>query len=206
MDWMYLKKGCKRYVLLCIVMMLLLGGCGRNEVPEKDDTDVEAESAVLLDEDVSEGAVQEEAGLISFEGQDTEGNIISSSILAESRLTMVNVWATYCNPCLREMPGLGELAKEYDPGDFQIIGIISDVQEGAPEKALEYAVGLIEQTGADYPHLLLNESLYRALLTEVNAVPTTFFLDENGEVLDAVVGSMEKAAWEERINGLLEKE
>lgn len=206
MDWMYLKKGCKRYVLLCIVMMLLLGGCGRNEVPEKDDTDVEAESAVLLDEDVSEGAVQEEAGLISFEGQDTEGNIISSSILAESRLTMVNVWATYCNPCLREMPGLGELAKEYDPGDFQIIGIISDVQEGAPEKALEYAVGLIEQTGADYPHLLLNESLYRALLTEVNAVPTTFFLDENGEVLDVVVGSMEKAAWEEKINGLLEKE
>lgn len=206
MDWMYLKKGCKRYVLLCIVTLLLLGGCGRNEVPEKDDTDVEAESAVLLDEDVSEGAVQEEAGLISFEGQDTEGNIISSSILAESRLTMVNVWATYCNPCLREMPGLGELAKEYDPGDFQIIGIISDVQEGAPEKALEYAVGLIEQTGADYPHLLLNESLYRALLTEVNVVPTTFFLDESGAVLDVVVGSMEKAAWEEKINGLLEKE
>ncbi len=182
MDWVYLKKGYKRYVLLCIVMLLLLGGCGRSEVPEKDDY------------------------LISFEGQDTEGNIISSSILSESKLTMVNVWATYCNPCLREMPGLGELAKEYDPGDFQIIGIISDVQEGAPEKALEYAVGLIEQTGADYPHLLLNESLYRALLTEVNAVPTTFFLDENGAVLDVVVGSMEKAAWEEKINGLLEKE
>lgn len=206
MDWVYLKKGYKRYVLLGIVTLLLLGGCGRNEVPEKDSTDVEAESAVLPDEDVSEGAVQEEAGLISFEGQDTEGNIISSSILSESKLTMVNVWATYCNPCLREMPGLGELAKEYDSKDFQIIGIISDVQEGAPEKTLEYAVGLIEQTGADYPHLLLNESLYRALLTEVNAVPTTFFLDENGTVLDTVVGSMEKTAWEEKINGLLEKE
>lgn len=206
MDWVYLKKGYKRYVLLGIVTLLLLGGCGRNEVPEKDSTDVESESAVLPDEDVSEGAVQEEAGLISFEGQDTEGNIISSSILSESKLTMVNVWATYCNPCLREMPGLGELAKEYDSKDFQIIGIISDVQEGAPEKTLEYAVELIEQTGADYPHLLLNESLYRALLTEVNAVPTTFFLDENGTVLDTVVGSMEKAAWEEKINGLLEKE
>lgn len=206
MDWVYLKKGYKRYVLLGIVTLLLLGGCGRNEVPEKDSTDVESESAVLPDEDVSEGAVQEEAGLISFEGQDTEGNIISSSILSESKLTMVNVWATYCNPCLREMPGLGELAKEYDSKDFQIIGIISDVQEGAPEKTLEYAVGLIEQTGADYPHLLLNESLYRALLTEVNAVPTTFFLDENGTVLDTVVGSMEKTAWEEKINGLLEKE
>lgn len=205
MDWVYLKRGYKRYVLLGIVTLLLASGCGRNEVPKKDNTDVEAESAVLPDEDVSEEVVQEEAGLIYFEGQDTEGNIISSSILSESKLTMVNVWATYCNPCLREMPGLGELAKEYDSGDFQIIGIISDVQEGAPEKTLDYAVGLIEQTGADYPHLLLNESLYRALLTEVNAVPTTFFLDENGTVLDTVVGSMEKAAWEEKINGLLEK-
>ena len=70
---------------------------------------------------------------------------------------------------------------------------------------MEYAVGLIEQTGADYPHLLLNESLYRALLTEVNVVPTTFFLDADGKVLDIVIGSMEKTAWEEKINGLLEK-
>lgn len=182
MDWVYLKKGYKRYALLGIVILLLLGGCGKNKVQEKEE------------------------GQIYFEGQDTEGNIVSSSILSESKITMVNVWATYCIPCLREMPGLGELAKEYDPGDFQIIGIISDVQEGAPEKTLDYAVRLIEQTGADYPHLLLNESLYRALLTEVNAVPTTFFLDENGTILDTVVGSMEKAAWEERINGLLEKE
>lgn len=179
----FMKVRYKGYILLGIMSLFFLSGCGRNEVPEK-----------------------EEAGLISFEGQDTEGNLVSSSVLSESKLTMVNVWATYCNPCLREMPGLGELAKEYDPGDFQIIGIISDVQEGAAEKALEYAVGLIELTGADYPHLLLNESLYRAFLTEVNAVPATFFLDENGTILDTVVGSMEKAAWEERINGLLEKE
>lgn len=197
-------KGYKKYILLGIVIMLLLGGCGRNEAPEEE-TGVEAEGAVLPDKDVSEEVVQEEAGPVSFEGQDTEGNIISSAVLSESKLTMVNVWATYCNPCLREMPGLGELAKEYDAGDFQIIGIISDVQEGASEKALEYAVGLIEQTGADYPHLLLNESLYRALLTEVNVVPTTFFLDADGKVLDIVIGSMEKTAWEEKINGLLEK-
>ena len=198
-------KGYKKYILLGIVIMLLLGGCGRNEAPEEK-TGVEAESEVLPDEGVSEDAIQEDEGLIFFEGQDTEGNIVSSSVLSESKITMVNVWATYCNPCLREMPGLGELAKEYDPGDFQIIGIISDVQEGASEKALEYAVGLIEQTGADYPHLLLNESLYRALLTEVNVVPTTFFLDADGKVLDIVIGSMEKTAWEEKVNGLLEKE
>ena len=117
---------------------------------------------------------------------------------------MVNVWATYCNPCLSEMPGLGELAAEYDSEEFQIIGIISDVQEGASQEMMDLAADLIEQTGADYTHLFLNESLYYALLTDVSAVPTTFFIDENGVILDAVTGAMDKSSWEEKINALLE--
>ncbi|HCT92690.1 MAG TPA: TlpA family protein disulfide reductase, partial [Lachnospiraceae bacterium] len=105
--------------------------------------------------------------------------------------------------CLSEMPGLGELAGVYSPEKFQIIGIISDVQEGAGET--ETAADLITQTGADYPHLLLNESIYNAFLTDVTAVPTTFFVDANGEILDAVVGAMEKSEWEEMIHGFLEE-
>lgn len=113
---------------------------------------------------------------------------------------MVNVWGTYCNPCLREMPGLGELAGEYDKETFQIIGIICDVNEGEDQSVAE---DLVQETGAHYAHLLLNESIYYAMLTDVNAVPTTFFINKNGEILDVVVGSMEKADWEEKVNGLL---
>ncbi len=118
---------------------------------------------------------------------------------------MINVWATYCNPCLREMPDLGELAGEYDTADFQLIGIVSDVQENGSEDKLEKAVSLVEKTGADYPHLLLNESLYSALVVNVSGVPTTFFVDENGVVLGAVVGSYDKSVWKEIIDGLLEE-
>ena len=141
---------------------------------------------------------------ITFEALDMEGNTVSAEIFSETKLTMVNVWATYCNPCLREMPGLGELAGEYAPEEFRIVGVISDVMEDADQKSIDLAASLIEQTNADYPHLLLNESLYYALLTDVTAVPTTFFIDENGEILDTVVGSMEKFAWEEKVNALLE--
>ena len=139
-----------------------------------------------------------------FEGHDLEGNAVSSDILSSSKLTMITVWATYCNPCLSEMPGLGELAEAYDPEEFQIIGIISDVQEGADQHMLDLAADLVERTGAGYTHLLLNESLYFALLTDVTAVPTTFFIDQEGNILDTVVGSMKKEAWEERVHALLE--
>lgn len=137
-----------------------------------------------------------------FEGTDMAGNAVSSDILSKSELTMINVWATYCGPCLREMPGLGELAAEYDAKQFQIIGVVSDVLEGEDQS---FAESLIRQTGANYTHLLLSESIYYGLLTDVSAVPTTFFFDQNGTLLDTVVGAMEKSAWEEKINGLLEK-
>lgn len=125
-----------------------------------------------------------------------------SDTVPQSKLTMVNVWATYCGPCLNEMPDLGELASEYEPDEFQIIGIVSDVLEGGDLSTVE---SLVQQTGANYTHLLLNESLINAIVSNVSAVPTTFFLDEHGEVIETVVGARSKAGWEDLINGLLEK-
>ena len=139
---------------------------------------------------------------IAFEGTDLDGNTVSQEIFTQSKLTMVNVWATYCNPCLSEMPGLGELAAEYDPAEFQIIGIVSDVWEGEDQTLVE---SLIQKTGADYLHLLANDSIGQAILSSVSGVPTTFFFDGEGAYLGGVVGSAEKEKWEEIVHGLLEE-
>ena len=194
---------------LLLLSLVLLCGCGGDSgklpagtAPETEPTD-ESQETPAPEDSSPEG--ESEPIYITFEGTDLKGNPVSQEIFPQSRLTMVNVWATYCNPCLREMPGLGELASSYDSGDFQLIGIISDVMEGADEKTLKKAEDLVTQTGADYPHLLLNESLYTALLKEVSAVPTTFFVDQDGQILDTVIGAMEKSGWEETIDALLEE-
>lgn len=176
----------KLYSLICGVLLLsalLFSGCAKlSELVPGPKTESNAPSKASESQ-------------ISFEGTDLEGNKVSAEVFSQSKLTMVNVWATYCNPCLREMPELGELAAEYQKEEFQIIGIVSDVLEGDDQTLAE---SLVQQTGADYTHLLLNESIYNALLTDVSAVPTTFFLDESGAILDTVVGAMEKSAWEEK--------
>ena len=189
----------KKYLSVFIILTVLLSGC------TKENADISAGSEPASETAESEPAPETEQSdfAIDFVGTDIEGNVVTSDIFSQSKLTMVNVWATYCNPCLSEMPGLGELADEYDAEEFQIIGIISDVVEGEEQ---ELAEDLIERTQAGYTHLLLNESIYNALLTDVAAVPTTFFIDENGEVLDTVIGAMKKSAWEEKINALLEEQ
>lgn len=198
-------------VLAAVFLTASLTACGGPKQENGTEADAGTESGVSdtgkAPGAASEGAQAgaEETAEIRFEAKDMDGNTVSESVFSGSKLTMVNVWATYCNPCLSEMPELGELAGEYDPETFQIIGVISDVQEGADAGQTEYAAQLIAGTGADYTHLLLNESLFYALLSDVSAVPTTFFVDENGNVLDTVVGAMKKSAWKEKIDALLEE-
>lgn len=189
----------KYCILLGVLPAMLFWGCAGKNIVQNPEAETQKEENVASEKE--ENAASE---AVAFEGQDLEGNTVSQEICTQSKLTMINVWATYCNPCLNEMPELGELVQEYDTSDFQLIGIVSDVLEGQDEDALAYAADLVEETGADYPHLLLNESLYGGLLVEVSAVPTTFFLNENGEVLDVVVGAMDKSHWKEKIDGLLE--
>ena len=193
-----LRKMCLGILVLWLILL-----CGCAEAGGGPSAGSSPESDTASGPLVSEELPLEESSpiFITFEGTDLDGNTVSQDIFSQSKLTMVNVWATYCNPCLREMPGLGELAEEYDGSEFQIIGIVSDVWEGEDQALVE---NLVQETGAAYPHLLANDSIYRAILNSVSGVPTTFFFDGDGMYLGGVVGSAEKSAWEEIVNGLLE--
>lgn len=215
-----MPKTAKKTLLLLAIAAVLLGGCSQKsgnknnlennvqnentETSKEEQKETGSAEGLTKTDEKTDAEGETTSVKIAFSGQDLEGNTVSSEILSSSKLTMINVWATYCNPCLREMPELGELAADYSPEEFQIIGIISDVEEGSEEKMKDYAADLVAKTGADYTHLLLNESLYFSLLTEVSAVPTTFFFDSEGNLLNTIVGSMDKASWEEEINALLE--
>lgn len=199
-----MNKPRKILISLLVLSLVLLCGCGGDGGKTSAEPLPETEAAGGAS--AQQGPPSEEEAepiYITFEGTDLEGNPVSQDIFSQSKLTMVNVWATYCNPCLSEMPGLGELAAEYDGAEFQLIGIVSDVREGADQALVE---SLVQETGADYTHLLANDSLDQALLSGVSAVPTTFFFDREGAYLGGTVGSAEKSDWEELIHELLEEQ
>ena len=153
----------------------------------------------------SEDEVQ--TGVLSaFSTTDLEGNTLYQSILADYDLTMVNVWATFCGPCINEMPDLGELAAEYADKGVQIIGLVSDTMDSdgtISDSQVETAKEIVAETGADYRHLLPSDDLL-GILSQIYAVPTTFFVDSEGvQVGDAIVTAQSKEKWIETIDGML---
>ncbi len=132
-------------------------------------------------------------------------NVSLGELIEGNRLTLVNIWGTFCGPCIREMPDLGDLAREYAGEGFGIVGLTCDILDASgriqPE-VVQDARDILESTGAEYPVLILTPDLERA--TELMYVPTSFFLDASGNVLEGpITGSMSREDWEALINKYL---
>ncbi len=191
----------KRCLAVLLLVSFVLAGCGSSKPNEELD---KITNEIAADSESGDTPEQEkETYYVSFEANTVEGEAWNSDKLADSKMTMINVWATYCNPCLSEMPDLGELAAEYDAETFRIIGVVSDVMEGDAADNVQYAKDLIAETKADYPHLLLNESLYMSFVGAVSAVPTTFFVAQDGSMLGYLTGAQSKENWKLLIDQLL---
>jgi cytochrome c biogenesis protein CcmG/thiol:disulfide interchange protein DsbE len=88
---------------------------------------------------------------------------------------VINVWASWCAPCRKELPLLAKAHREY--GDrVRIIGV--DVNDAAPEAALRLA----DRSGVTYPQLADRKLRLRASL-RITAVPQTVFVDERGRMV-----------------------
>lgn len=182
-------------LLLCTAALGIFNGCSKEEKTSDAKEPAAAQESEQLE--ISKGFGE-------FSSTDLKGNNVTQDIFQEAEVTMLNVWATYCSPCLREMPDLAELNGEYDQGEFQILGIVSDVSF-ANQESMETAMAIIEETGADYPHLVISEDLLKGPLSGVQVVPTTFFLDKEGNIIgEAYSGAKSKDEWKEIIDASLE--
>ena len=141
---------------------------------------------------------------------DIYGNTVDGSLLKGHALTMVNVWATYCTPCISEMSDLGRLAADMKDSGVQMIGLLSDTLDASfcpVEEKVSLARQIVQRTQADYPHLLPSADLYWKVIGQINAVPTTFFVDETGMLVgSAYVGARNYDDWKAIVNDMLSGE
>ncbi|HEY6307010.1 MAG TPA: TlpA disulfide reductase family protein [Candidatus Angelobacter sp.] len=126
-----------------------------------------------------------------------EGKTMQLSSL-KGKAVIVNFWATWCEPCKIEMPWLVELQKKYGPQGLQIIGVAVD---DAEEKDIS---NFSRKMGVNYPVLLGTERV-ADLYGGVDGLPTSFFLDRSGQVVDHVLGLVSESVMEDAIKKSLEQ-
>ena len=179
-------------LLILLLALLLLAGCGTQQPVDPAPAGDAPSDAAASDHSAASDGAQDDVFQLTFTANDLEGNPVDQSVFANAKLTMLNVWATFCAPCINEMPDLGELAAQGGT-DYQIIGVCSDL-DGSDEMLAE-ARDLVAQTGADYLHLQPAESLY-PVLTATSSVPVTFFFDSEGKVVGSgLLGAQDKETW-----------
>ena len=194
----------RQYILpaAALVLALSLTACGGGSAAPTPTASPSAEV------DTSENTQPSAGVLSSFTATDLEGNTVDQSILEGHKLTMVNVWGTFCQPCKEEMPDLAALHTEYADKGVQIVGIVSDVltQDGSLDEALvEDARTIASGSGVTYTNLLPTPDLY-GILGQIYALPSTFFVDETGNQVGTLyMGAKDKDGWAAVIDEMLEE-
>ncbi len=113
----------------------------------------------------------------------------------KGKVILVNFWATWCPPCLAEMPDLNKLYVNYKDKGLQILGLsISSRARDIPKK--------VKQSGVTYPILLESEPV-AAKFGGFGAIPQTFIIDKNGKIVHSITGARSYKAFEKLIKPLL---
>lgn len=124
-----------------------------------------------------------------------DGKAIGTEQL-KGKVVVVDFWATWCGPCIHEIPGYIELQKKYADRGLVIVGLSVD-QQGAD------AVGkFVSSRSMNYPVALATQEVIDAF-GGIEAIPTTLLIDRDGKIRHRKVGAMETADYEKLIAGVL---
>lgn len=202
----------KRLLGLMLTASLVITACqssGSNVSAKKDDSKVAKESSAVSgsaadnskSSSTGSNASSSSAGSTtastakdeskekfpSFKTTDIDGNEVTEKIFADKDITMVNVWGTFCGPCIDEMP---ELQKIYSklPENANLIGLVVDVPQGSDE-GVKAAKSITDDAGVKFTNIVLDESL-TSFAQRFYGVPSTIFVDKEGNIVgDLVVGA-----------------
>lgn len=127
--------------------------------------------------------------------KDLDGREVSSDQF-KGKVLVVDFWATWCVPCIDEIPGYIALQKKYGPGGFAIVGVSFDRK--GPAHVKKFA----EANGMNYTVVMGDEEIAEAF-GGFDALPTTFLIGRGGRILHRKVGAAPAAEYEKLVQSAL---
>lgn len=182
----------------------------RNEIEEIDTTITDMtpfQQISVFDEPQDTTASSEDADSVgSFETTGIGGDTYTEKVFSDYDLTLVNIFTTWCSPCVNEIPELEKLYQEMKDSGVGVVGVVLDTVDSdgnQDEDTVEKAETLREKTEASYPFLIPDSTMMNGRLNGISAFPETFFVDKDGNIVgDTYTGSHSLEEWKE----IVEKE
>ena len=169
----------KKFIILLIIIILMIS-CGKKPVEKSVSGDVGSvdEGVVRLGIIISD----QKEKIAPFKLPMLDGKMVSLKDY-RGKIIFLNFWATWCSPCIKEMPSMEELYKEMKGKDFEMLAISLDPQkEKVPPfvKALKLTFPIL----LDPKNVVSNEN-------RIYNIPVTLILDKEGRLFGKVVGGRE---------------
>jgi thiol-disulfide isomerase/thioredoxin len=114
-----------------------------------------------------------------------DDTITASELFENNRYTILNFWATWCAPCLKEMPVLEEFYLENRENDIGIVGF-TDYKYGDTNELAKIR-GLVKDLNISYP-ILIDSTTNVRVKYKADILPATVLMDKDGNVLDYQIG------------------
>ena len=138
-----------------------------------------------------------------FTTNDIDGNEVTESIFANKDLTVVNIWGTFCGPCINEMPELGAWEKEL-PDNVQIVGLIVDISSTDNETQIAAAKQITEKADVGFVNLIGGNGAFDELISSIVGVPTTIFVDKSGNIVGEIIVGADVDRYKSFVNKYVE--
>jgi thiol-disulfide isomerase/thioredoxin len=134
--------------------------------------------------------------LPEFSVKDLHGREISSADL-RSKVVLVDFWATWCQPCKKEMPGYQKLVDRYGSQGFAVVGFKFDTMMDTEDPVL-----FAKRIGVRYPLAVATDDL-KEKFGGIKGLPTTMLYDRQGVLRKKVIGFEYTDAFDSALRALL---
>ncbi len=159
----------RKYLVLLTLVVVGLKGCSRGP----------ADHSQPKEDVIAAGEIG--SRLPDFSVEDLHGHRISSADV-RGKVVLVDFWATWCQPCKKEMPGYQKLLDRYGWRGFEVVGFKFDTM-----KDMEDPVLFAEKLGVHYPLAIAADDL-KQKFGGIEGLPTTLLYDRQGILRKKVIG------------------
>jgi thiol-disulfide isomerase/thioredoxin len=177
---------------LLLFLFFLLSACSKKEKNQTSTQPIAPPTVFTLSK-IENSNDPNKAPNFYWKAQENEKNLYE---LLKNKVILVNFWATWCGPCVKEIPDLIKIKDELGAQGFEIIGVSID-------RSISPVVEFSKNVGINY--VLIHDpdaKLLEAFGGSVG-IPTTYLIDRDGKIVNKYIGARTKEVFVDDIKKIL---